>query len=141
MTKKHPSGTFLFSRWWPHHHPKAQDLLSRSSFCNDSVNRSYTEKMSVSKRRLSSGSGLLSLCADDDSDDDDLSVTLQEKSIYTFPKKANSRRRSSFGGANSSKNPINAVEQARIAEMYKTVIQMSSENVRSFASECCSVHV
>jgi hypothetical protein len=87
--------------------------------------------MSVSKRRLSSGSGLLSLCADDDSDDDDLSVTLQEKSIYTFPKKANSRRRSSFGGANSSKSPINAVEQARIAEMYKTVIQMSSENVRT----------
>jgi hypothetical protein len=87
--------------------------------------------MSVSKRRLSSGSGLLSLCADDDSDDDDLSVTLQEKSIYTFPKKANSRRRSSFGGANSSKSPINAVEQARIAEMYKTVIQMSSENVKT----------
>jgi len=70
------------------------------------------------------------MCDDENSDEDDLaSVGLQEKSIYTFPKKSNARRRSSFGGLNSSKSPVNAAEQARITEMYKTVIQMSSENV------------
>lgn len=88
--------------------------------------------MSISKRRLSSNSGLLKMCDEENSDDDDLaSVGLQEKSIYTFPKKNNTRRRSSFGGMNSSKSPVNAQEQARITEMYKTVIQMSSENVRT----------
>ena len=94
--------------------------------------------MSAARRRLSSGSGMLKLCEDENSDDDDMTVTsvgIQEKSIYTFPKKANARRRSSFGGPNSSKNPINAAEQARIAEMYKTVIQMSSENVRITTSK------
>lgn len=85
--------------------------------------------MSEARRRLSSGSGMLKMCDDENSDDDDLSIGFQEKSIYTFPKKSNSRRRSSFGGQNSSKSPVNAVEQARIADMYKTVIQMSSENV------------
>ena len=86
--------------------------------------------MSISKRRLSSNSGLLRMCEEENSDDEDLaSVGLQEKSIYTFPKKNNARRRSSFGGMNSSKSPVNAQEQARITEMYKTVIQMSSENV------------
>jgi hypothetical protein len=92
--------------------------------------------MSAPKRRVSSSSGLLKMCDDENSDDDDISVNtvgLQEKSIYTFPKKANSRRRSSFGGANSSRTPVNAAEQSRIAEMYKTVIQMSSENVRAIA--------
>eukprot|EP01032_Pedospumella_encystans_P014547 gene14547-16698_t len=85
--------------------------------------------MSSTKRRLSSNSGLLKMCDDENSDEDDLaSVGLQEKSIYTFPKKSNARRRSSFGGLNSSKSPVNAAEQARITEMYKTVIQMSSEN-------------
>lgn len=88
--------------------------------------------MSEARRRLSSGSGMLKMCDDENSDDDDLSIGFQEKSIYTFPKKSNSRRRSSFGGQNSSKSPVNAVEQARIADMYKTVIQMSSENVRIF---------
>lgn len=92
-----------------------------------------TCEMSSTKRRLSSNSGMLKMCDDENSDDDDLaSVGLQEKSIYTFPKKANARRRSSFGGLNSSKSPVNAAEQARITEMYKTVIQMSSENVRPF---------
>jgi hypothetical protein len=38
------------------------------------------------------------------------------------------RRRSSVGGI-SSRPPLSEAEQMRIAEMYKTVIQMSSENV------------
>lgn len=81
------------------------------------------------KRRLSNGSGcLLKICDDENSDDEGSVISNQEKSLYTFPKRQNNRRRSSIGGLNS-KVPINPVEQARIAEMYKTVIQMSSENV------------
>ena len=87
--------------------------------------------MSVTKRRLSNGNGcLLKICDDDNSDDDDNNsvVSNQEKSLFTFPKRQNNRRRSSIGGLNS-KIPINPIEQARITEMYKTVIQMASENV------------
>ena len=93
------------------------------------------------KRRLSSNSnsGLLKMCDGDSSDDEDMtssSIACQEKSIYTFPKRVNGRRRSSIGGmSSSSKSPVNAAEQARITEMYKTVIQMSSENVKTF---CCN---
>jgi hypothetical protein len=82
-----------------------------------------------SKRRLSNGSGLLKMCDGDDSDEEINNTSMcQEKSIYTFPKKS-SRRRSSIGGMSASKMMVNPIEQARIAEMYKTVIQMSSENV------------
>jgi hypothetical protein len=97
-------------------------------------------KMSSPKRRLSNSSAVLKMC-DDDSDDDEMSVSsVQEKSIYTFPKKSSSRRKSSIGGLNSSKSPVNAAEQARITEMYKTVIQMSSENVSTVLGHVYQVY-
>lgn len=47
-------------------------------------------------------------------------------------KKSKNRRRSSMmGGLGGKGIMMNPQEQLRIAEMYKTVIQMSSENVRS----------
>jgi hypothetical protein len=43
-------------------------------------------------------------------------------------------RRSSVGGVSSKAPSLSETEQNRIAEMYKTVIQMSSENV---SYPCC----
>ena len=87
---------------------------------------------SSTKRRLSNGSGLLKICDEDGTEEDLNSVgtSVQEVSLYSFPKRGNSRRRSSIGGMKGKKSDVNPVEQARIMEMYKTVIQMSSENVR-----------
>jgi hypothetical protein len=44
-------------------------------------------------------------------------------------RKSLSRRRSSLGLVGSKPTVLSDAEQARIASMYKTVIQMSSENV------------
>jgi hypothetical protein len=41
------------------------------------------------------------------------------------------KRRSSLGG---SKSKLNPTEQARIADMYKTVIKLAAENVRIVSS-------
>lgn len=52
-----------------------------------------------------------------------------EGEVRSAFKKSSGRRRSSFGGAGkspSSSNPLNAAEQARIAEMYKTVISLAT---------------
>lgn len=46
-------------------------------------------------------------------------------------RKSLSRRRSSLGVMGSKPTILSDAEQARIASMYKTVIQMSSENVRN----------
>jgi hypothetical protein len=73
-------------------------------------------------KRLSHGSALAEIVA---SDEEDEIVTPLER------RKSNGRRRSSFGGGlSSSRSPKKSeAEQARIAEMYATVIKMSSENV------------
>jgi len=72
---------------------------------------------------------MLKMCDSDDSDEEvSPNSMVQEKSIYTFPKRRNSRRKSSIGAMSASKMAMNPVEQARVIEMYKTVIQMSSEN-------------
>ncbi len=42
------------------------------------------------------------------------------------------RRRSSMGMSGSRRASISETEQVRIVEMYKTVIQMSSENVNHY---------
>jgi len=47
--------------------------------------------------------------------------------------KSMSRRRSSVGMLAGNVNILSDVEQSRIADMYRTVIQMSSENV------CCDI--
>lgn len=93
--------------------------------------------MEGKKRRLSSGSGQLKMY-DEDGSDTDCDSTIdgrsftQESSIYSFPKRgANRSRRSSIGSQKSAKRELNPQEQARITEMYKTVIQLSSENVSS----------
>ena len=84
------------------------------------------------KRRLSHGSSVHDLhIEDDDFDiDDDFDVD-KRKSIGSTSSR--SSRRQSFGSAlSSARNAKNsAQEQNRIAEMYKTVIKLSSENVRN----------
>ena len=87
------------------------------------------------KRRISGGKSFLSLAEvasdDDDENDDVFEGNLRSTGFHGVSRRTSlgGRRRSSFGSQNSSKSPISAAEQARIAEMYKTVIKMSSENV------------
>lgn len=85
------------------------------------------------KRRLSHGSSVHDLhCEDDDYDlDDDFhDESKSRRSIGSTNSK--SSRRQSFGSAlSSARNSKNsAQEQSRIADMYKMVIKLSSENVR-----------
>ena len=77
------------------------------------------------KRRISANKTNLALpvAQVDDDDDDVRSVT----SASSRRRSLGGRRRSSFG-SHASKTVVSAVEQNRIAEMYKTVIKMSSEN-------------
>jgi len=79
----------------------------------------------VAKRRISANKTNLALpvAQIDDDDDDVRSVT----SASSRRRSLGGRRRSSFG-SHASKTVVSAVEQNRIAEMYKTVIKMSSEN-------------
>lgn len=49
--------------------------------------------------------------------------------VSVIRRKSLSRRRSSLGMMGSKPIVLSDAEQARIASMYKTVIQMSSENV------------
>jgi len=81
--------------------------------------------MSASRRRLSHGSALSDLTNfklpdNDDDEEETQSVASKNTSVSV-------RRRSSFGLSCKSP-PFNPVEQLRITEMYKTVIQMSAEN-------------
>jgi len=90
------------------------------------------------RRRLSSGSsGLVGLTLEDENEDELDAIAIATShggSLSSFSgggsSRGGSRRRSSFGGSVTlSKSPQkNAAEQARIAEMYKTVIKLSSEN-------------
>lgn len=90
--------------------------------------------MSVSKRRLSSGNGLVGGPFVDEDEDDEEELDILNSSLNSVPRRqSGSGRRGSrsFMGAmmGARSPPLNPIEQNRIAEMYKTVIQMSSENV------------
>ena len=83
---------------------------------------------SEKKRRISLSKGnLLAVQDHDDNDDDCRSVTSCKSGVSSRRRSLGGRRRSSFG-SHSSKTPMSSAEQSRIAEMYKTVIKMSSEN-------------
>lgn len=86
--------------------------------------------MSGLKRRLSSNKGLLGLNVEDD-DDEDESNDMNSSGYGGISRRRSlgGRRRSSFG-SHHSKSPGSSAEQSRIAEMYKNVIKMSTENVR-----------
>ena len=91
-----------------------------------------TLRMSVSKRRLSSNKATLPNLPVHESDDDDLDDAASYSSGFGGISRRRSlggRRRSSFGSHNSNRNPVSAAEQTRIADMYITVIKMSTENV------------
>ena len=83
------------------------------------------------KRRLSSGSVLsLNSVNKNDIDDDELDDDEEEEVSTAFTKKSSARRRSSFGiGKSPAMHQLNPQEQQRIAEMYKTVIQMATDDV------------
>lgn len=85
------------------------------------------------KRRLSSGNQLLGLVLEDENEEevDILANVCNNNAMASRPKAKNTggRRRSSFGGSLATlKSPQKSLEQSRIADMYKTVIKMSSEN-------------
>jgi hypothetical protein len=87
--------------------------------------------MSVSgqKRRISANKGFSDLPTHDhDDDDEDDSNAMNFSAGISRRRSLGGRRRSSFGSHNS-KSPASSAEQSRIAEMYKNVIKMSSENV------------
>ena len=82
-------------------------------------------------RRISGNKGFVGLPLEDHDDDEDDSNDMNS-SVHSGISRRRSlggRRRSSFG-SHSSKSPGSSAEQSRIAEMYKNVIKMSSENVR-----------
>ena len=89
--------------------------------------------MSENKRRLSNNKGFLGQLAEEEDDDDDNNIKHGMNSGgrggISNRRSLGGRRRSSFG-SHSSKSPGSSVEQSRIAEMYRNVIKMSSENVR-----------
>lgn len=97
------------------------------------------------KRRLSGGLGLLGAAGEDSSDDEKSFVVTPIKSPSGNGRRrssfggtfANGRRRSSFGGGLSKLKSSD--EQSRIADMYKLVIKMSSENVCSFVTLCLEI--
>lgn len=82
---------------------------------------------------FSSNKGLLGLAVDDIDDDDDETSSINSSSFGGISRRRSlgGRRRSSFGSHNS-KSPASSADQTRIAEMYKNVIKMSSENVRFY---------
>ncbi len=87
--------------------------------------------MSKTRRRLSHNGGFLGAPLSEDEDDDQLDPMMMS------PEKSKGLKRMSFGGRRqstlglvSSSPQMSMVEQSRIADMYKLVIKMSSENVR-----------
>ena len=84
-------------------------------------------------RRLSSGSNYLGAFVDEEDLETD---NLSEVGPPSRRNSSNSRRSSinSFRGGTDGgqRGHQSSVEQSRIAEMYKTVIKMSAENVSSF---------
>lgn len=90
--------------------------------------------MSGAKRRLSGGLGLVGGPLIDESDEDNEELSAVNSPIVRKNKGSSRRGSMNFMGSmmmSGARSPtLNPVEQSRIAEMYKTVIQMSSENVR-----------
>ena len=80
------------------------------------------------KRRISASKGTLAIPVEHDDDNDDFDNRSVASNGGSRRRSLGGRRRSSFG-SHSSKTPVSSAEQSRIAEMYKTVIKMSSENV------------
>jgi hypothetical protein len=81
-------------------------------------------------RRISANKGFIGQPLEDHDDDEgsnDLNTSIH--SGISRRRSLGGRRRSSFG-SHTSKNASSSVDQTRIAEMYKNVIKMSSENVR-----------
>ncbi len=87
--------------------------------------------MSLTKRRLSVNKGA-GLPVHEIIEDDDICDFDSIASPIAATKKLKNRRRSSIMG--NGKAIMNPQEQLRIAEMYKTVIQLSSENVSAILS-------
>ena len=87
---------------------------------------------SIPRRRLSIGDTLVDITKKQVNVDNILDKEDETENIGIAKRSNSSRRRSSFGATSvGSRSPVlNPIEQSRIAEMYKTVIQMSSENVR-----------
>lgn len=94
------------------------------------------EKASKKKKVAANKSGYLAfndeLMVDDM--DQDLFAACNEPAPAPAPRTGRmssmmNRRRSSMGLSGSRRASISETEQVRIVEMYKTVIQMSSENV------------
>jgi hypothetical protein len=97
--------------------------------------------MSIARRRLSQGKALIGVSFKDDFiDDNDIACKGSDLMEFVDPakkeamKKSGSRRKSIFGVPNLGQKspPLNSDEQKRIVDMYKVVIQMSTENVRKF---------
>ena len=91
--------------------------------------------MTENKRRLGAAQASSALVFSDETNaeifqEPDCFAECNDNSGFNRRKSVNSRRRSSFGGAGSRRQSLTEAEQTRISEMYKTVIQMSSENVR-----------
>ncbi len=100
----------------------------------------------LNKRRLSRGHALLTIEEDEDFVDENVNnidtnkvgIAKRRKSSIGGSNNGNNKRRTgsstSFGGISSknkspaSKNNQNGQEQERLADMYKTIIKMSSEN-------------
>ena len=89
------------------------------------------------RRRLSAGSTVMGLAIEDeDFDLDDACLTTgggSDRRRSNTSTTSRSSRRASFGSALSSARSAknSQQEQSRIADMYKTVIKLSSENVRT----------
>lgn len=87
--------------------------------------------MSGTKRRISSNNGFVGLPNEDiDDDDEEMQIGSQSggRNGVSRRRSLGGRRRSSVG-SHSSKSPGSQADQTRIAEMYKRVMAMSTENV------------
>ena len=103
--------------------------LPRTGAC---ILKSLLKGKMAPKRRLSHGSTASSLLGDINEEEFPLPGDAEVESGAGGPPGLNgNRRRSMMGGKNRRMSSgASAAEQSRIAEMYKTVIKLSSENVR-----------
>lgn len=89
----------------------------------------------ASKRRLSKGNGLIGgipFAEDDEEEEMNELANFDEAPAVPNRRQSSGFRRGSILGSMMSgakSPPLNPIEQARIAEMYKTVIQLSTDNV------------
>lgn len=82
---------------------------------------------SANKRRLSNGKSLVEIDEDENDNENSENITVATGANKSS---ANSMRRASMGSILGMKSPtLNLEEQIRITEMYKRVIQLSTENV------------